>query len=139
MFEDRKARKKMQLQYEEALSQGLSALGTDVRKDTENVLFGTERIVAECPAIITGPSGVESGDHKLESWGWLVLTTKRLSFRRLDGDRVRVAFTEDLNFDSSTGPFDNYNWHDRATIRNISFGFLKDETTRDELARLANN
>jgi hypothetical protein len=134
VFEERKQYKKLEQRYQAALEQGLPPVGAHVKTDTEGVIAGNEEMVCDDPALVTGPQGIASGEWDLKSFGWLVLTNKRLNFKRIDGDRVRVAFLDDLTFDSSDGPFDTYKWQDRAQLRLISFGFLKGATTRTELA-----
>lgn len=140
MFEDRKIAKKMDQSYQQAMAIGLSELGDHVKADTGDLVAGNEVMVGDTPAIVTGPAGVESGELPPESWGWLVLTNKRLNFRRLDGDgvMVRVAFVGDLTYDRTDGHFDTYKWQDRAQLRVISFGFLKGSTLRDEIRAWAN-
>lgn len=133
MFEDRKMQKKLEQAYQVAMAGDLPALGAHVKADTENLVAGNEVMVCDDPVLVTGPAGVESGEWDLQSWGWLVLTNKRINFKRLDGDRVRVGFFDDFTFDSSSGPFDTYRWQDKAQLRVISFGFLKGATTRSEL------
>lgn len=137
MFEERKQYKQLDRCHQAALSQGLDAVGEHVRTDTAGVIAGNEQLLCDDPALITGPQGVESGEWDPTSFGWLVLTTKRLNFRRIDGDRVRVAFLDDLTLDRSDGPFDTYRWQDRAQLRLISFGFAKGAATRRELASRA--
>jgi hypothetical protein len=134
MFEERKQYKKLDQRYQAALEQGLPPVGEHVRTDTAGVIAGSEEILCDDPALVTGPQGIASGEWDLKSFGWLVLTNKRLNFKRIDGDRVRVAFLDDLTLDSSDGPFDTYRWQDRAQLRLISFGFLKGARTRAELA-----
>lgn len=135
MFEDRKIAKKMDQSFKEAMTIGLDDLGEHVKADTANLVAGNEVMVGDDPAIVTGPAGVASGDLDPKSWGWLVLTSKRLNFRRLDGDgvQVRVAYVGDLTLDSTDGLFDTYKWQDRAQLRIISFGFLKNSTLRGEI------
>jgi hypothetical protein len=137
MFQNRKLRKHFKDLHQKALGEGLNELADHVRTDSKGVLFGDEKVLADEAVLITGPAGVESGEHDVQHWGWMVLTTKRANFERLDGDRVRVAFVEDLTLDSSSGPFDNYLWQDKAQLRRISFGFLEDSGARAELARVA--
>lgn len=134
MFEERKQYKKLEQRYQAALEQGLPGIGKHVMDDTENLIAGNEEMVSDDPGLITGPQGIASGEWDLKSFGWLVLTNKRLNFMRIDGDRVRVAFLDDLTLDHSDGPFDTYKWQDRAQLRLISFGFTKGATTRTELA-----
>jgi len=135
MFEERKLYKKLDQRYRAALEEGLNDVRDHVRSDTENLLAGTETMVSDDAGLITGPKGVSSGEWEPTSFGWLVLTNKRLNFRRIDGEqvRVRVAFLDDLTLDSTDGPFDTYKWQDRAQLRLISFGFLKGARTRTEL------
>jgi hypothetical protein len=133
VFEDRKARKKLEESHAAAMAEGLPALIAAVQADTDNVIAGNEVMVGSDPALITGPAGVQAGEWETVSWGGLVLTSTRLNFRRLDGDRVRVAFVGDLTFESTSGPFDTYKWQDKAQLRMISFGFLKNSTLRSEL------
>jgi hypothetical protein len=134
MFEEKKQYKKLDQRHKAALAQGLPGIGAHVKADTENLIAGNEEMVCDDPALVTGPQGIDSGEWDLKSFGWLVLTNKRLNFMRIDGDRVRVAFLDDLTLDNSDGPFDTYKWQDRAQLRLISFGFLKGATTRAELA-----
>ena len=136
LFGGSKADKALRKQYKQAMGEGLAELRDHVQRDTANVVAGREEIVTDGPAIITGPAGVSSGDHPITSWGWLVLTTTRLNFKRLDGDRVRVAFLTDLSKGDAEGAFDHYHWQDKAQLRNISFGFVEGDI-RDKLAELS--
>jgi hypothetical protein len=135
VFADRKTYKRLDQSYQEAMKAGLGDLGEHVKRDTGDLIAGNEVLVGDDPALVTGPAGVASGEFEPTSWGWLVLTSKRLNFRRLDGDgvQVRVAFVDDLGLDATEGPFDTYKWQDRAQLRVISFGFLKQSSIRSEL------